>query len=71
VRRVGQVLTVYYSPENLSYAQLAPPAHETSAHYFFWGFWLFGFFALVSLAIAAVNMVTMLRGALPATMPAA
>jgi hypothetical protein len=71
VRRVGQVLTVYYSPENLSYAQLARPAHETSAHYFFWGFWLFGFFALVSLAIAAVNMVTMLRGALPATMPAA
>jgi hypothetical protein len=70
VRRVGQVLTVYYSPDNLSYAQLAPPGRE-AAGYYFWGVWLFGFFALISLVIATVNMVTMLRGGLPATMPAA
>lgn len=31
--RVGQVLTVYYSPENLRYAQLRSPARSTSADF--------------------------------------
>jgi hypothetical protein len=68
VYRVGQVLTVYYSPENLSYAQLISPAHETSAGVFYAVF-LFGFLGLIFLAAAVINVVTALRDARPATIP--
>jgi hypothetical protein len=68
VYRVGQVLTVYYSPENLSYAQLSSPARETSPG-FFYAVWLFGFLGLIFLAAAVINVVTALRDARLATIP--
>jgi hypothetical protein len=60
VYRVGQVLTVYYSPENLSYAQLSSPARRTSSGVFY-AVWLFGFLGLIFLAAAVINEVTALR----------
>lgn len=66
--RVGQVLTVYYSPENLSYAQLISPARETSAGGFSPVF-LFGLLGLVFLAAAVINVITALRDARLATIP--
>jgi hypothetical protein len=68
VYRVDQVLTVYYSPENLSYAQLSSPARESSTGVFF-AVWFFGFFALIFLAAAVINAVTALRDARLATIP--
>jgi hypothetical protein len=66
VYRVGQVLTVYYSPENLSYAQLNSPARGTSAYgrliYEVWGF---GFLGLIFLVAAVINAVAALRDARP------
>lgn len=70
VYRVGQVLTVYYSPKNLSYAQLNSPARGTSAYgrlvYAIWGF---GFLGLILLVAAVINVVAALRDARPATIP--
>jgi hypothetical protein len=59
---VGQALTVYYSPTNLSYAQLASPARENFDGLFY-AVWLFGFLGVIFLVGAAVNMVTALRHA--------
>jgi hypothetical protein len=66
VYRVGQVLTVYYSPENLSYAQLSSPARKTSSDVFS-AVWVFGFLGLIFLAAAVINAVTALRDARLAT----
>jgi hypothetical protein len=61
VYRVGQVLTVYYRPENPSYAQLAP-AHETPAGIFY-AVWIFGFLGLIFLMAAVINAVAAHRDA--------
>jgi predicted Zn-dependent protease with MMP-like domain len=52
--RDGQVLTVYYNPENPGYAQLSSgsPASE-----YVWPV-LFGFLGAISLAAAVINLVT-------------
>jgi hypothetical protein len=55
--RVGQVLTVYYSPGNLRYAQLRSPARSTSAA-FVPGVLLLGSMGVFFLAAAVINMVT-------------
>jgi hypothetical protein len=55
--RVGQVLTVYYSPENLRYAQLRSPARNTSADFLTTAL-LFGFLGVIFLAATVINMVT-------------
>jgi hypothetical protein len=66
--RVGQVLTVYYSPGNLSYARLSPPARRTSSDVIY-AVWIFGFLGALFLVAAVVNMVTALRDTRLATMP--
>lgn len=55
--RVGQVLTVYYSPGNRGYAQLRSPARNSSADFLPVAL-LLGLFAVLSLAAAVINMVT-------------
>jgi uncharacterized protein DUF3592 len=73
VYRVGQVLTIYYSPANLSYAQLNSSARGTSAYgrliYAVWGF---GFLGLIFLVAGVINLVAALgdaRSALALTSP--
>jgi len=60
--RVGQVLTVYYSPGNLHYAQLRSPARHTSAA-LLPGVLVFGFLGVLFLAAAVINMVAAPRAA--------
>ena len=55
--QVGQVLTVYYSPGNPSYAELTPPARGASAGFLF-PLTLFGLLGAVFLVAAVINMVT-------------
>ncbi len=55
--RVGQVLTVDYSPKNLSYAQLPSRNRSPSAN-FLYPLLLFGSFGVLFLAAAVINMVT-------------
>ena len=54
---VGQVLTVYYSPPNLTYAQLPSPASGISASSLY-AILIFGFLGVICFGAAAVNMVT-------------
>jgi hypothetical protein len=68
VYRVGQMLTVYYSPGNLSYARLSPPGRQTSADVIY-AVWIFGFLGVLFLVAAVVNMVPALRDARLATIP--
>ena len=64
VYRVGQVVTVYYAPENPSYAQLNSPARGTSAYgRLVYAVWFFGFLGLIFLVAAAINAVVALRDA--------
>jgi hypothetical protein len=56
VYRVGQVLTVYYNPQNLTYAQLNPPGPPNLIGFAF-GFSLFALFGLTFLAAAVINGV--------------
>jgi uncharacterized protein DUF3592 len=70
VYRVGQVLTIYYSPENLSYAQLNSTARGTSAYgRLVWAVWGFGFLGLIFLVAAVINAVAALSDARLATIP--
>jgi hypothetical protein len=66
--RVGQVLTVYYSPQNLSYAQLRHPSRETSA-----GslpvVLLSEFLGVIFLVAAVINMLTAPRRSLTRKTP--
>jgi hypothetical protein len=55
--RVGQVLTVYYSPDNLRYAQLRSPARTSPADSLP-AVLLLGLLAVIFLAAAVINMVT-------------
>jgi hypothetical protein len=55
--RIGQVLTVDYSPENLSNAQLPSPATGISASVLF-ALLAFGLFAVMFLVAAVINMMT-------------
>lgn len=55
--RVGQVLTVEYSPENLSYARLPYRASGISPD-FLYALLAFGLMAVMFLAAAVINMVT-------------
>jgi hypothetical protein len=57
VYRVGQVLTVYYNPQNLTYAQLNPPGPPNLIGFAF-GFFLFALCGLTFLAAAVINGVT-------------
>jgi hypothetical protein len=57
VYRVGQVLTVDYSRENLSYAQLHSRTRKPSAN-FVYALLLFGSFGVIFLGAAVINMVT-------------
>jgi hypothetical protein len=66
VYRVGQVLSVYYSPGNLSYARLTPPARQTSADVIY-AAGIFGFLGAPFLVAAVINMVIALRDARLAT----
>lgn len=51
---VGQLLTVYYNPQNLNYAQLS--SQDKSSWF---GDWiLFGFLGLIFIAAAVINVVT-------------
>jgi hypothetical protein len=68
VYRVRQMLTVYYSPGNLSYARLSPPGRQTSADVIY-VVWIFGFLGVLFLVAAVVNMVLALRDARLATIP--
>jgi hypothetical protein len=68
VYRVGQVLTVYYSPQNLSYAQLGSPTHQNSADDLYAGVF-FGLLGLAFLAAAVINVVTVLGDARLASVP--
>jgi uncharacterized protein DUF3592 len=55
--RVGQILTVDYSRQNLSYAQLPSRLRTPSAD--FWDvFMALGFLGLIFLAAAVINMLT-------------
>jgi hypothetical protein len=62
------MLTVYYSPGNLSYARLSPPGRQTSADVIY-VVWIFGFLGVLFLVAAVVNMVLALRDARLATIP--
>ncbi len=55
--RVGQVLTVDYSPANLSYAQLPSRLHGPSAG-FLYALLVFGSLGVILLGAAVVNMRT-------------
>jgi hypothetical protein len=61
VYHVGQVLTVYYSPANLSYAQLRS-SDKTSTD-FFYAIFFFGFFGITFLVAAVINTVAAIRDA--------
>jgi len=53
----GQVITVYYSPHNLRYAQLSPSAK--SSFTLDWGMiLLFGLFGVVFLVAAVINLLS-------------
>jgi hypothetical protein len=54
--RVGQVLTVYYSPQNLGYAELKRPGPPTWTGLAL-AVWLCAFCGLIALVAAAVNLV--------------
>jgi hypothetical protein len=58
--RVGQDVLVYYSPQNLGYAQLGPPGRGNPDAIA--GIWLLGGFAVIFLFAAVVNGVTRIRG---------
>jgi hypothetical protein len=60
IYRVGQMLTVYYSPGNLTYARLSPPARQTSPDVIY-AVWIFGFLGALFLVVAVVNVVIALR----------
>jgi len=55
--RVGQVLTVYYSPDNLSYAQLRSADSGTSARFLIAAL-ISGFIGVIFIVAAVINMVT-------------
>jgi len=55
--RVGQVLTVYYSPNNLSYAQLRSSDPGTSAGFLIAAL-MCGFIGVIFIVAAGINMVT-------------
>ncbi|MDR2985061.1 MAG: DUF3592 domain-containing protein [Nocardiopsaceae bacterium] len=55
--RVGQAVTVAYSPTNPSYAQLSTRLPEPSTG-FLYALFLFGSFGVVFLGAAVVNMKT-------------
>jgi hypothetical protein len=57
--QAGQKLLVYYSPQNLTTAQLHAPGQLNWTR-FFW-IWFLGIFAGIFLAAAAVNTVTAWR----------
>jgi hypothetical protein len=59
---VGQDVRVYYSPQNLSYAQLGAPGHGTPLSLSVFGVWFFGLLAVIFLFAAAVNAVMWARG---------
>jgi hypothetical protein len=60
VYRAGQMLTVYYSPQNMSYAQLSAKAKLSSNSD--WGaIIIFGIVGLVTVAIAASNILKAAR----------
>ena len=52
--RAGQVLTVYYSPENLRYAQPRSPARNTSAGFLPTAL-LFGFLGVIFLVLTHIS----------------
>jgi len=60
VYRAGQVLTVYYSPQNLSYAQLDRPRPPTAGGLPD-GFYLCAAFALIFLVAAAINLAVLVH----------
>jgi hypothetical protein len=64
IYHVGQVVTVYYAPGNLSYAQLNPPARVSSTNVIY-ALWFLGAFALIFLTGAVINAVIKLRDARP------
>jgi len=68
IYRVGQMLTVYYSPGNLSYARLGPPARQTSPDVIY-AVWIFGFLGALFLVVAVVNVVIALRDTRLTTTP--
>jgi predicted Zn-dependent protease with MMP-like domain len=63
--RAGQVLTVYYLPENPSYAQLSP----ASSPFGYWSAAFFGLLGAVFLAAAVINLVTRAGQAAPGSRP--
>lgn len=68
IYRVGQMLTVYYSPGNLTYARLSPPARQTSPDVIY-AVWIFGFLGALFLVVAVVNVVIALRDTRLTTTP--